>query len=136
MFADTDQLASATRDPVAPATRSKAALAKAGRHTPDDGTPVHRFSTLMAELAIIVRCRTPHAGPDAPRFSDWVLDWAHIGRMLRYVDQAITPLAYGRLTADGTAFEPWDLFVRFRSLVWTGEAERWQELGDRAVSAA
>jgi hypothetical protein len=63
MFADTDQLASATRDPVAPATRSKAALAKAGRHTPDDGTPVHRFSTLMAELAIIVRCRTPHAGP-------------------------------------------------------------------------
>jgi hypothetical protein len=73
---------------------------------------------------------------DLPFDSDWVLDWAHIGRMLRYVDQAITPLAYGRLTANGTAFEPWDLFVRFRSLVWTGEAERWQELGDRAVSAA
>ena len=29
MFADTDQLAKATRDPVAPAQRSKAALAKA-----------------------------------------------------------------------------------------------------------
>ncbi|MES1264666.1 MAG: hypothetical protein ABUU24_03325, partial [Variovorax sp.] len=51
MFADTDQQAKATRDPVAPATRSNAALAKAARHTLDDGTPVHSFSTLMAELA-------------------------------------------------------------------------------------
>ena len=33
MFADTEQLALATRDPVAPARRSKAALAKAARHT-------------------------------------------------------------------------------------------------------
>src|SRR4029077_5535948 len=32
MFADTDQLAKATRDPVAPAQRSKGALAKAARH--------------------------------------------------------------------------------------------------------
>lgn len=68
---------------------------------------------------------------DLPFDSEWVLDWAHVGRMLRYVDQAITPLAYGRLTANGTAFELWDLFVRFRSLVWTGETERWQKLGDR-----
>ncbi|HSV60367.1 MAG TPA: IS1634 family transposase, partial [Variovorax sp.] len=70
MFADTDQLAKATRDPVAPATRSKAALAKAARHTLDDGTPVHSFSTLMAELATIVRntCRAPLAGPEAPTF--------------------------------------------------------------------
>ncbi|NDZ14713.1 hypothetical protein [Variovorax sp. WS11] len=70
MFADTEQLAKATRDPVAPATRSKAALAKAARHTLDDGTPVHSFSTLMAELATIVRntCRTPQAGPEAPTF--------------------------------------------------------------------
>ncbi len=70
MFADTDQQAKATRDPVAPATRSKAALAKAARHTLDDGTPVHSFSTLMAELATIVRntCRAPNAGPDAPTF--------------------------------------------------------------------
>jgi hypothetical protein len=36
---------------------------------------------------------------------------------------------------NGTVFELWDLFVRFRSLVWTGETERWQKLGDRAVSA-
>src|SRR6266702_3692319 len=33
MFADTEQKAKATRDPVAPAKRSKAALAKATRHT-------------------------------------------------------------------------------------------------------
>jgi hypothetical protein len=70
MFADTEQQAKATRDPVAPAKRSKVALAKAARHTLDDGTPVHSFSTLMAELATIVRntCRTPQAGPDAPTF--------------------------------------------------------------------
>ena len=70
MFADTDQLAKATRDPVAPAQRSKAALAKAASHALQDGTPVHSFSTLMAELATLVRntCRAPHAGPDAPTF--------------------------------------------------------------------
>jgi transposase len=70
MFADTEQQAKATRDPVAPAQRSKAALAKAARHTLEDGTPVHSFSTLMAELATIVRntCRTPNTAPDAPTF--------------------------------------------------------------------
>lgn len=68
MFADAEQQAKHTRDPVAPAVRSKAALAKAARHTLDDGTPAHSFATLMAELATIVRntCRTPHAGPEAP----------------------------------------------------------------------
>ena len=61
MFADTDQQAKATRDPVAPARRSKAALAKVARHTLDDGTPAHSFATLLDELATIVRntCRTP-----------------------------------------------------------------------------
>jgi transposase len=70
MFADTEQQAKATRDPVAPAKRSKAALAKAARHTLADGTPAHSFATLMAELATIVRntCRTPMAGPEAPTF--------------------------------------------------------------------
>jgi transposase len=70
MFADTDQAAKATRDPVAPAKRSKAAQAKAATHTLDDGTPAHSFSTLLAELAGIVRntCRSPKAGPDAPTF--------------------------------------------------------------------
>jgi transposase len=70
MFADTEQASKATRDPVAPASRSSAALAKVARHTLDDGTPVHSFSTLMAELATVVRntCRTPSSGPEAPTF--------------------------------------------------------------------
>ena len=70
MFADTEQQAKATRDPVAPAQRSQAALAKLARHTLDDGTPAHSFCTLLAELATIVRntCRTPQAGESAPTF--------------------------------------------------------------------
>ena len=70
MFADTDQQVKATRDPVAPAKRSKAALAKIARHTLDDDTPVHSFCTLMADLATIVRntCRTPLSGENAPTF--------------------------------------------------------------------
>ena len=70
MFADTDQQAKALRDPVAPAKRSRAALAKVARHALDDGTPAHSFATLLGELATIVRntCRTPSAGPAAPTF--------------------------------------------------------------------
>ena len=70
MFADTDPLAKATRDPVAPAKRSKDALTKVARRALDAGTPAHSFSTLLHELGTIVRstCRTPHAAPDAPTF--------------------------------------------------------------------
>jgi hypothetical protein len=70
MFADPDQQAKAARDPVAPAKRSKVALAKVASKRLDDDTPAHSFATLLAELATIVRntCRTPHAGPDAPTF--------------------------------------------------------------------
>ena len=70
MFADIDQAAKATRDPVAPAQRSQLALDKVASRTVDDGTPAHSFATLMAELAGIVRntCRTPGTGPDAPTF--------------------------------------------------------------------
>jgi hypothetical protein len=70
MFADTDQQAKASRDPVAPAKRSQAALAKVARHALEDGTPAHSFSTLLAELGSIVRntCRTPQAAPAAPAF--------------------------------------------------------------------
>jgi hypothetical protein len=39
VFADIDQQAKLTRDPVAPAQRSAAALAKVATHTLDDGTP-------------------------------------------------------------------------------------------------
>ncbi len=71
MFADTEQQAKATRDPVAPAKRSKSALSKASTHSLDDDTPVHSFSTLIAEMATIARntCRTPGAAENAPSFT-------------------------------------------------------------------
>ena len=61
LFADEDQAAKQTRDPVAPAQRSDAAKAKAAAHTLDDGSPAHSFATLLAELSTIVRntCRAP-----------------------------------------------------------------------------
>jgi len=70
LFADTDQAAKATRDPVAAATRSDDARAKANQRVLDDGTPVHSFATLIAEMATIVRntCRAPGADDDAPTF--------------------------------------------------------------------
>ena len=70
LFADTEVQAKVTRDPVAPAKRSRKALAKVASHMLDDGSPAHSFSTLLAELATIVRntCRTPHAGPNTPSF--------------------------------------------------------------------
>ena len=89
MFADTEQRAKATRDPVAPAKRSKAALAKAARHALEDGTPVHSFSTLMAELATIVRntCRTPNTGADAPTFEVLTTPNAQQQRALNLIQQ-------------------------------------------------
>jgi transposase len=70
MFADEDQAAKATRDPVAPAVRSEAALRKVHSRTLDDGTPTHSFATLLGELGCLVRntCRAPHAGPEAATF--------------------------------------------------------------------
>jgi hypothetical protein len=67
MFADTEQAAKATRDPVAPAQRSASAQAKVARRTLDDGTPAHSWHTLLQELATLARntCRTP-SGPDSP----------------------------------------------------------------------
>ena len=62
LFADTDQHAKATRDPVAPAQRSRAAQRKVASRTLDDGTPAHSFATLIADLASIVRntCHAPN----------------------------------------------------------------------------
>ena len=70
MFADTEQEAKATRDPVAPAQRSVSAQAKASSHRLPDGSPAHSWRTLMHELSTLVRntCRTPGAGPDGPSF--------------------------------------------------------------------
>jgi transposase len=89
MFADTETQAKAARDPVAPAKRSTAALATTTHHTLDDGTPAHSFSTLMAELATIVRntCRTPHAGANAPTFEVLTTPNAKQQRALELIQQ-------------------------------------------------
>jgi transposase len=89
MFTDTDTQAKATRDPVAPAKRSDAALAKVASHTLDDGTPVHSFSTLLSELSTIVRntCRTPGAAPDAPSFAVLTTPNAKQKRALELIEQ-------------------------------------------------
>jgi len=70
MFADQDQAAKLTRDPVAPAKRSEAAMKKVLSHTLHDGTPTHSFQTLLRELETVVRntCRTPKTTGDSPTF--------------------------------------------------------------------
>jgi hypothetical protein len=92
MFADTEQHAKATRDPVAPAERSPSAQDKAATHTLVDGTPAHSFSSLMAELATIVRntCRTPNAASDAPTFDVLTTATSKQQRAMALV-RAITP---------------------------------------------
>jgi transposase len=89
MFTDPDSQAKATRDPVAPARRSDAALAKVASHTLDDGTPVHSFSTLLSELSTIVRntCRTPGAAPDAPSFAVLTTPTAKQRRAMELIEQ-------------------------------------------------
>ena len=89
MFADTDSQAKATRDPVAPAKRSKTALAKVARHALDDGTPAHSFATLLGELATIVRntCHTPSAGAAAPTFEVLTTPNAKQMRALELIQQ-------------------------------------------------
>ena len=68
MFADEDQAAKSTRDPVAPAQRSAAAAKKASSKQLEDGTPAHSFRTLLEELSTIVRntCRVPQTVPTFP----------------------------------------------------------------------
>jgi hypothetical protein len=70
LFADEDQAAKAKRDPVAPAKRSKAALAKVATKRLDDDTVAHSFQTMMTELSGIVRntCRRHGAEPSEPTF--------------------------------------------------------------------
>jgi transposase len=55
LFADEDQDAKQTRDPVAPAKRSAAALAKIATKTTTEGFEAHSFRTLIDHLAGIVR---------------------------------------------------------------------------------
>jgi len=65
LFFDEDREARKTRDPVAPAVRSEAASRKAQERVLADGSTVHTFRTLLAELSTIVanECR-PKGGDD------------------------------------------------------------------------
>ena len=71
LFADEDQAAKATRDPVKPARRSPSALDKIRSKKLATGEPVHSFSTLMATLATIVRnvCRQKQKAPIGGTFT-------------------------------------------------------------------
>ena len=71
LFADEDQQAKKTRDPVAPAKRSSEAQAKVQRKQLPDGSPVHSFQSLLRNLATIVRntCRSLDKDADTPSFT-------------------------------------------------------------------
>ena len=64
LFCDEDTAAKAQRDPVAPATRSPAALAKAHTKRLTDRSEVHSLRTLLENLAGIVRNRCRRTGAD------------------------------------------------------------------------
>jgi len=70
LFSDEDADAKLSRDPVAPAKRSSAALRKVHARALDDGTPAHSFQTLLADLSTIVRntCRRKGADVNEPAF--------------------------------------------------------------------
>ena len=67
LFDDDDPAAAeaARTSPVAPARRSKAARAKAGRKRTPDGLPVHSFQSLLGDLATLTRNRVRPAVPGA-----------------------------------------------------------------------
>jgi hypothetical protein len=70
-FSDEDQESKGTRDPIAPARRSRKALRKVHERTLDDTTTVHSFQTLLADLAAIVRntCRRQDAADEEGTFT-------------------------------------------------------------------
>ncbi|MEI7836454.1 MAG: IS1634 family transposase [Planctomycetota bacterium] len=71
LFADEDQDSKLSRDPVAPAERSEAALQKVQTKQLDDDSVVHSFRTLLDDLARIVSniCRCPGLGAETPTFN-------------------------------------------------------------------
>lgn len=70
LFQDNDKPAAAAKrpNPVAAAQRSNTALAKAARKRTNDGTPVHSFTTLLADLATIC-ANTIQPADDMPAFT-------------------------------------------------------------------
>ena len=89
MFADEDQAAKLTRDPVAPAKRSEAAMKKVQSRRLDDGSPAHSLQTLMKELETIVRntyC-TPKSTDTASNFQITTTPNDKQKRALELIDQ-------------------------------------------------
>jgi len=70
LFQDNDKPAAAAKrtNPVAAAQRSSSALAKAAHKRTTDGTPVHSFTTLLADLATIC-ANTIQPTQDTPAFT-------------------------------------------------------------------
>jgi transposase len=71
LFSDEDQEAKQTRDPVAPAKRSRKALEKIKTKKLDDGTVVHSFKTLLHHMSTITRdlCRQSTQGNSSNTFT-------------------------------------------------------------------
>jgi transposase len=71
LFADEDQEAKKTRDPVKPAKRSAKALEKIQSKKLDDGTAAHSFKTLLHHMSTITRdcCAQKIPGADESTFS-------------------------------------------------------------------
>ena len=97
LFSDEDQEAKTSRDPVAPAKRSKAALKKVHSKKLLDGSEAYSFQSLLQLLSSIVRnvCRVPGAGPDAPTFEIVTTPSAKQQEALDLLT-AIAPPVYGR----------------------------------------
>jgi len=91
-FSDEDQAAKKTRDPVAPARRSETASRKAHARVLDDGTVVHSFRTLLADLGTIVRntCRRQDAAQEEGTFTMTTTPAETQRQALRLVD-SISP---------------------------------------------
>ena len=70
LFADEEQDAKLTRDPVAPARRSDSAMRKVQTHRLDDDSVVHSFHSLLQQMQTIVRntCQRPGAEEGEPTF--------------------------------------------------------------------
>lgn len=66
LFADEEQELKATRDPVAPAQPSDSATLKAATKALPDGSEVHSFRTLLADLSSIVKNYCRRRGAQGP----------------------------------------------------------------------
>jgi len=71
LFSDEDLQVKLTQDPAAPAERSAKALEKAHSQTLEDGSEVHSFRTILADLSTIVRnvCGRKNAPKGEPTFT-------------------------------------------------------------------